>query len=437
MAKFIKNNFGLISVVVISLLPIFIWVFMQPLSSRFFSTELVFKSLGQIAGLLGTALISLNFIMSARFKFLDRMFNGLNRVYIRHHLDGAIAFCLILFHPIFLAVQYSLNSIGSAFDFLFSFNDLAINLGEIAIAVFIVLMAFTFYFSFKYQNWKNTHKFLGIVLVFGTAHMLLVPSDISRNNLLKYYMLILAACGFASYLYRTVFSLYKNKEHKYQLSGISKINDDVIELNLKPLEGGIKFLPGQFIFIRFEGEGQISESHPFSISSRNTNTGDLSVAVKVLGDYTSILESTKIGAACFLEGPFGVFSYKKVQSKKQIWMAGGIGITPFLGMARQIDFEKDGEYKIDLFYSVKDQKETAFAEELKNIADRNKNLKFHLHFSDKFGYITADAVLKKAGNSKETEIFLCGPGGFMQSLRSQFVNLGFDNKKIYSEEFSL
>jgi predicted ferric reductase len=438
MAKYLKDNFGLMMVRILVAVPIVIWLFMIPLTGRFSSSGQAFRSLGQITGLLGTALLSINFILAARFKFLDKWFNGLNRVYLRHHTIGVLAFCLLLFHPTFLIIQYLFISLRASFNFILSFGTFYIILGEIALLVFIVLMVITIYLNFKYQNWKNTHKYLGIVLFLGGWHMLLVPSDISNSSLLRYYMVILGAIGAYSYVYRTILGIYKKKEYKYKLEKIIKVNENIVELKLIPLGPEINYLPGQFVFIKFETDGVLSESHPFSITS-SPGGAYLSLGIKTLGDYSSMVYLLKPGVVCRIEGPFGIFSYLKAKSKRQIWIAGGIGITPFLGMARQIDINKDksGNYKIDLYYSVKNENETAFAEELAEIAERNNNFKLHRHFSEKSGYISAKSTVNNNDDISDADIFLCGPGPFMQSLREQFVKLGWPNNRIHSEEFSL
>lgn len=434
MKKLLKNNLGIISIMVLAVTPLVLWYFMKPVSARFMSLGTAFRSLGQVTGLLGMALLSINFILSARFKFLDRLFSGLNRVYVKHHAVGVIAFCLLLFHPVFLTIQYLLISLKSSFIFIFSLRDLPVTTGKLALFVFMILMVITLYLNFKYQNWKNTHKYLGIVLLLGSLHMLYVPSDISRNTALKYYMLCLVALAMMSYLYRTIFAVYKKKEFKYALQEVVRVSDTIAELILAPLSQKMTFLPGQFIFIRFEHDGVLSESHPFSITS-TPESGTVSLGVKTLGDYTSMAYLLKPGVVCWIEGPFGAFSYTKAESKRQIWIAGGIGITPFLGMARQL--KTDDDYQIDLYYSVKNAGEAAFAKELAEIAQNNNNFRFHQHLSEKEGYISARLITESNEDIRAAEIFLCGPPVFMQSLRRQFVALGLRNDRIHSEEFSL
>ena len=211
MIKSLKNNAGVIIVIMFTVIPLIVWIFMSPLLSRFSSSSITFRSLGQLTGLSGMVLLSINFILGARFRFLDKLFNGLNKVYVKHHLIGGISFCLLLFHPTFLIIQYLFISLKSSFLFIFSIDNWALNFGKLGLLVFVVLMIITFYLHFKYENWKNTHKYLGIVLLLGGLHMLWMPSDISNNRFLKYYMLSLAILGVFSYFHRTIFGIYKKK----------------------------------------------------------------------------------------------------------------------------------------------------------------------------------------------------------------------------------
>lgn len=436
--EYIEKHLSLILIIVLSIIPLFVWYFVMPIGYRFASSGATFRSLGQITGLLGMALLSINFILGARFRFLDKLFNGLNRVYIKHHIIGAISFCLLLFHPIFLIIQYLFISLKASFDFILSFQNWSILLGEIALLLMIILLVITFYFKFKYENWKISHKYLGLVLFLGGAHMFLVPSDVSNNVTMKYYMLMLFILGVYSYFHRTILGIYKKGELEYKLEEVKKVNDNIVQLRLSPLSEKIKFSPGQFIFLRFKDKDILSESHPFSIIS-STEDEELLLGIKIFGDYTSMVYLLKPGAICRIEGPFGAFSYLKGSSKRQIWIAGGIGITPFLSMARQMSLGNinSDKYEVDLYYSVKNTSEAAFANDLIEISKKNNNFKFHQHFSEESGHITASFISKNSQNINDAEIFLCGSSVFMKSLREQFVKLGFIKNKIYSEEFSL
>ncbi|MBI2409714.1 ferric reductase-like transmembrane domain-containing protein [Candidatus Kaiserbacteria bacterium] len=437
MKAFLKRNADGIAIAILAIIPIVIWLFIKPIGPRFASVPTTLRSAGQAAGLLGFALLSLNFVLSARLPFLDKIFTGLNKAYVKHHSVGVLAFSLILLHPLFLTLQYLFFSPAAAFAFLFSFTDTGVVLGELALASFIVLMVITLYLKFKYENWKATHKFLGVVLILGTIHVLLMPTDVTANIVLRYYLLALATAGGLAYAYRTVFSLYKAREYRYAVKEVRKVSADVAELVLAPLGRKMRFSPGQFVFLRFETGGTLSQSHPFSLTS-SPNDAKLSMGVKKLGDFTSLLSDVKPGTTSRLEGPFGAFSFNKVPGKKQLWLAGGIGITPFVSMVRWIKQNMSilNGYEIELWYSVKTREEAAYAPEIEELARKESRFRFHVHASEERGRLSAHVV---AGDKdvSDMEIFLCGPQGFMTALRTQFESLGVRRDRIHSEEFIL
>ncbi len=99
----IKNNLGWVIFLALSLIPIVFWYLLKPINARFISLTTSLTSLGQITALVGMTMFSLTLILSARLKFLENYFGGLNRVYVTHHIFGSIAFILLLFHPLILA----------------------------------------------------------------------------------------------------------------------------------------------------------------------------------------------------------------------------------------------------------------------------------------------------------------------------------------------
>jgi len=88
---------------------------------------------------------------------------------------------------------------------------------------------------------------------------------------------------------------------------------------------------GQFAFVRFDaGEG----AHPFTITSPWVGDGRLVFLIKGLGDYTKRLPTLlQPGPVLRVEGPYGTFTFKGTQPR-QIWVSGGIGITPFFARLR-------------------------------------------------------------------------------------------------------
>jgi predicted ferric reductase len=109
----------------------------------------------------------------------------------------------------------------------------------------------------------------------------------------------------------------------------------ITEIALAPLGRPASFIPGQFAMVYLEAiDGW--HRHPFTITSA---PGDhlSSFAIKALGDDTSQLPAAvQPGMPAVIRGPFGRFSHQKGTSR-QVWIAGGIGVTAFLSWLRAID----------------------------------------------------------------------------------------------------
>ena len=98
----------------------------------------------------------------------------------------------------------------------------------------------------------------------------------------------------------------------------------------------IKRNPGQFAFFRFKSKAVGFEEHPFTISSE-TQTIFMSITVKKSGDYTAQLSNIIVGDSLYFDGPYGVFSPID-NGSNYVFIAGGIGITPFISILKSFSF---------------------------------------------------------------------------------------------------
>jgi predicted ferric reductase len=438
--KFNKNLGWLITVILV-VIPLLIWVLMQPVSSRFGGLNSALTSFGQIFGLIGLVLFSEAMILSARTKLLGLLFGGMDRLYRIHHSVGIIAFVFILFHPIFLSVSYALTSARSAALFLLPGNDIAVDFGIYSLAVLITFLLITLYGKFRYEIMKFLHQILGIAFLLTAAHTVLILSDITQSVFLRSYTLALVLLGTLSFVYRTILSKYTVKYYEYVVTTVQSLPGKVVEIKMRPVGARMNYQPGQFIFIKFRSEYVSGEKHPFSISSSPSDS-ELSILVKALGDYTSNVQKIAGGTQARIEGPYGQFIYYKTfrpKNNKQIWIAGGVGLAPILGMARDLLSRKEAgnQYHIDLYYTARSKEEFAFFDELKGMSEKLANFRFIPFASEELGYLTAEAIEKKSGDIADKEIFICGPPPMMKGLKKQFEAFKIPMYSVHTEEFKL
>ncbi|MDP3883250.1 MAG: ferric reductase-like transmembrane domain-containing protein [Candidatus Staskawiczbacteria bacterium] len=420
-----RSNAGWWIIVILSLVPV---LFIKPVFTP--------NGLGRILGLTGFAMFALVLILSARLKIFEIFFKGINDSYTAHHFFGGLSFCLILFHPLLLSANYLIASPRTAILFFLPSSNLAQNLGIFGLFLMILTLAITFYAKIKYQAWKFTHKFMGVAFILVFFHVFLIGSDVGSNYALKTYFLILGALAIVSYLYRVLLADYfiLPKTFRYAVKRVKAMPDKIWEVEFTAKNSPLNFKPGQFAFIRIHSKAVSKEAHPFTFSSSSGE--NLKIAIKELGDYTNNIGKLKPGDLVEIEGPFGAFCFRDFPSKNQIWIAGGVGIAPFLSMLRSLT-EQDSNFIIHLFFSVKEKSLFSFREEILSIAKKNKNLHVVFWDSSSMGFITANAVRKNVPNTNSCDILICGPTAMMQSLNSQFLKHGLNKKQIHTEEFTL
>jgi predicted ferric reductase len=441
-----RSKLGWPLVIVLSVIPAILWALSSPsILGRFIATDgdlqmtyrFTMTSIGQLLGLVGMGMFAVNFVLATRAKWLEDLFGGMNKVYIAHHILGGIAFVLLLFHPLFLSLRYLVFDSGlsiAANLFLFS-KDPAINFGIIGLGLMQIFLILTFFVNLPYPFWKFTHKFLGLAFFFASLHVLFIDSDVTYVKYLQWYMWFLVTIGFISILYRTILGYWLIPTRVFRVSSIRNENSSIREITLEAADGKpFDFHPGQFIFISFPDIPGLEESHPFSISSA-PNGGMLTLGIKALGDFTKDLGRLTPGARAIVEGPFGRTSHAYMEKKKQVWIAGGIGITPFLGMARS--FTPENGYEVDLYYSLIDRTDQPFVAELEEIARRCPNLRFIPWFTKESGFLSAEDILKHSNGVADKDIILCGPSPMMKFLKEQFKKWDISSRSVHSEEFAL
>jgi len=434
-----KRNIGSLLVWSSALLPLLLWLLTESAEprGRGFYASLGLVNAGQAAGLVGMAMLSIAFVLSSRARFLEDYFGGLDKMYRLHHQLGQTAFVLLLVHPVVHALRFIPDRYSKTLLFLFPTHEgLAVNLGAYAFWVLVLLMVLTLFVTIPYDKWKLSHKFLGLVLIMGTIHMLTVqstrghPVAVMENAILRYYMFGLAALSLVFFCYKLIALPLLSRRHMYTVEAVSRLSNEVLQIELSPRHRRVTFMPGQFVFVTFYQVGLSREAHPFTICTV-PDRRDIALTVKALGDFTTALYRRLLsGATAKVEGPYGRFDYR-MGSPRQIWIAAGVGVTPFLSWARRIEQMQDNTYQVRFYYCVHSRSDAVHYEEFERIAALKGNLQIALVCSEQRGHLRAADI----GELEEMDIFMCGPKSFTADLQSQFLRLGVPGDRIHFEDF--
>lgn len=173
------------------------------------------------------------------------------------------------------------------------------------------------------------------------------------------------------------------------------------------------------------------ESRTFSIAS--FEKGIMKFIIKEVGKYTKrIFNELKVGDLCTIKYPFGDMFKKDLSNENHLFIAGGVGITPFLGL---IDYYKlIGKIdRINLLYSVKTFNDLLHYDKLKNTLENN--LQIFITQDEKTDFnnhrITLQDIENKA--NYKSHIYICGSKDFNASYKKILENTGYKN--IYMDEW--
>lgn len=388
--------------------------------------------LGQVTALTGFACFALSFVLSARIKKLEDFFGGLDRMYHVHHTLAIFAFTLLLLHPLFLASRWIPEESERILWYLFPVHRrFEINIGSYALWGMIILTGLTLSKKLPYHIWKITHKFLGVFLILGIIHILLLELSFSSNLYLAGYLLILSFAGAGSWLYKTVLFDFINPKTTYVIQKVYKPYEQVLEIELSPQDQPVHFKSGQFYFFSFLSPEISREAHPYTICNQDADSGNIKIMVKALGDYTSRLNRTlKSEVPALLEGPYGRFHYSNGEPN-QIWIAGGVGVAPFISWINNNSGPWNYLRQTDFYYCVNTVDEAVYAEQFRNAESDNPGFRFHLVCADEVGYLDVTRI----PDLNQRDIFICGPRAMRTYLLKDFKGLKVDRNKIHYEDF--
>ena len=189
--------------------------------------------------------------------------------------------------------------------------------------------------------------------------------------------------------------------------------------------------PGQFAFVTFDaGEG----AHPFTIASADHGDGVVAFEIKALGDYTrSLGASLHVGQPVQVEGPYGCFDIERCDPQaRQVWIAGGIGVTPFLAWLESLQADPARAPSAELHYCTRDRERDAFVPRLEVLCSSLPGIRLHVHGARQGDALQAAAL----GDAKNAEFWFCGPTGLAEALRAGLTRMGC-RPRFHQEAFEM
>lgn len=233
----------------------------------------------------------------------------------------------------------------------------------------------------------------------------------------------------------------KKRNLRYIIKENKALSPNLNELIIEPVDKIMTATDNQFLFLKALDPAISSESHPFSLIVEKCNN-QLKLVIKNSGDYTKKVPHWKKGSLVSLEGPYTNFPTIKKNKSDMLLIAGGIGITAFISLIKEILIE-DNRYQLTLLWSVAYENEAFYQAELVQLAQKYDNFSYHIFVTrensqtfvtKKISSVTIQEYVKFPSYN-QTEVFISASSLMSKMLTKELVSLNFDKKKIQVTSF--
>lgn len=430
---------------------VLLWLIAEPSifqSTTFFALR---GSMVQLSGIAAIGCMSLAMLLALRPRWPEQWLGGLDKMYRLHKWLGIAALVVAAIHWLWSegpkwAIGWGVlerpargprPAIENSIEALFAnLREVAEGLGEWAFYATVVLIALALIQYFPYRLFQKTHRLLAVAYLVLVFHAVVLFKFSYWTSPVGVVMAVLLASGTWAAVIVLLRRVGAGRQVKGAITSLQYYPGvRTLETEIEVPHGWPGHKPGQFAFATSDAsEG----AHPYTIaSSWHADNPRITFITKELGDHTSHLrEKLRVDQEMKVEGPYGCFTFDD-DRPHQIWIGGGIGITPFVARMKHLSIQKgDPDWPvaqtIDLFHTTADVDEAALG---KLAADASSaDVRLHVLVDARDGRLTGDRIREAATQWRDASIWFCGPTGFGEALKRDFAAHGFPVKDRFHQE---
>ena len=393
-----------------------------------------------LTGLLSIALMSLSMLLATRPAWLERPLGGLDRVYRLHKWSGILAIGLGAAH--WLAklssdlIQPLIGSSGRLpkmkYDgFLEVLRELGKDLGEPALYIVLAMLVITLWRRFPYHLWRHLHRIMPVLYLMLALHAVMLSPPAYWTRPVGALLAFCLAVGVVASAMSLGGMIGRRRQVDGTVLSVCR-HGDVTELRCQLAAHWPGHRPGQFAFITFD---RLEGAHPFTIASADRDDRTVTFFIKALGDFTkNLAQHLAAGQTVKIEGPYGRFLLaRKPPAARQIWVAAGIGITPFLAWLEAL--QSAPTRQAELHYCTRDQQSDPLVGRLHALCAALPGIALSIHSASAGDLLTAASL--KLNDGDRADVWFCGPNGLADALRNGLKTLRTSRSRFHQEAFEM
>jgi predicted ferric reductase len=394
----------------------------------------------------GFAVLLLEFALSGRSRRLSARI-GMDVTMRFHQLMALAALAFLLLHPFLYAPAYSERpawGAGRAMRVLLT--PAATVSGMLAWMLLVMLVAFAWFRSqlrWSYEAWRLSHGLAALAIAAFGAHHVLDTGRYAQHPWLRGFWLAACAAALASLAAIYLVKPLLQSRRRWRVALVAPEAERIWRLVLEPETAReFHFAAGQFVWLKLRRAfGRITE-HPFSIASAPGQLPCLQFLVKEAGDFTRGIGRVAPGTAAYVDGPYGNLTLAGRSGAGIVLIAGGVGIAPLLGLARDLAATHDPR-PLKIVYADRSAAQLAARAELEVMA-RAPGRELHLVLEEppagwsglrgRLDTANLRACLAR-GDAAGWLYFVCGPPAMIDAVEMSLAELGVPLSQIASERF--
>ena len=397
-----------------------------------------------LSGLLSIVFMSLTMFLATRPTWLEKPFGGLDRIYRLHKWSGILALTFGALHWLIKQSSGMIRGlIGTEgrlpkvkYDGLLEvMREFGADMGEPALYIALAMLVITLWRRFPYHLWRHLHRIMPVLYLMLAFHAALLAPPAYWTQPVGLVLGFFLVLGAGASLLSLAGLIGRHRQVKAVVTAIRQA-DDVTEVTCK-LEGEWQtHRPGQFAFLtfsRFEG------AHPFTIASADRGDRTITFFIKALGDFTRrIAQQVEAGQPVIVEGPYGRFQLDRHSRKRsQIWVAGGVGVTPFLAWLEALHGGTEYAVEADLHYCTRNRENDHFIGRLNTLCENLPGVRLHVHSAQHGDLLKAESLMPPNTKPRNAEVWFCGPRGLADALKRGLKENGITALRFHQEAFEL
>jgi predicted ferric reductase len=392
-------------------------------------------------GYAGLAMLGLQFALTARFRRATAPF-GIDIVYYFHRYLALLALAMVLAHYLILRGAYP-AALGVADP---RGAAAYMSAGRLAMALFVIVAVLSLArrpLKLEYDRWRVLHAVLATTAL-ALAFWHVVGSGRYLDSLWRQALWSAYGAFWIGLIgYVRVFRPWRVSRTPWRVVAVEPERGQVWTLALEPPPGQtLRFAPGQFAWLSLRASPFAMKEHPFSIASSAERGPGIELSIKALGDFSAGIKDTSVGETAWIDAPYGTFGIDRhPDATGFVFIAGGIGIAPFMSMLRTLADRRDRR-PLWLFYGNRVWERVAFREELEQLS---QTLDLHVvhvllepppDWTGGQGYITTDLLARHLPTQRDGfEYLLCGPTPMTVSAERSLGALSVPVSRVHSEIF--